>query len=61
MIHGVELPIQAQDLIKAYQISRHFQDICHYITDEKLPSGAKAQNCIHTEALNYIVVNNFFI
>ena len=59
MIHGVELPIQAQDLIKAYQISRHFQDIYHYITDEKLPSGAKGQNCIHTEALNYIVVNNF--
>ena len=25
----------------------------------KLPSGAKAQNCIHTEALNYVVVNNF--
>ena len=24
-----------------------------------LPSGAKAQNCIHAEALNYIVVNNF--
>ena len=59
VIHGLELPIQAQDLIKAYQTSTHFQDIYHYITDEKLPSGTKAQNCIHAEALNYVVVNNF--
>ena len=59
MIHSLELPIQAQDLIKAYQTSRHFRDIYHHITDGKLTSGAKAQNYIHTEALNYIVVNNF--
>ena len=59
MIHGLELPIQAQDLIKAYQTSMHFQDIYHYITDGKLPSGTKAQNCIRAEALNYVVVNNF--
>ena len=59
MIHGLELLIQAQDLIKAYQISMCFQDIYHDITDRKLPSGAKAQNCIHTEAFNYVVVNNF--
>ena len=37
----------------------HFRDIYHYITDGKLPSGSKAQNCIHAEALNYVVVNNF--
>ena len=59
VIHGLELPIQAQDLIKAHQTSMHFQDTYHYITDRKLPSGTKAQNCIHTEALNYVVVNNF--
>ena len=59
MIHGLELPIQAQDLIKAYQTSMCFRDIYHYITDRKLPSGAKAQNCIHAEALNYVVVNKF--
>ena len=59
MIHGLELPIQAHDLIKAYQTSTHFQDIYYYITDRKLPSGTKAQNCIHAEALNYVVVNNF--
>ena len=58
MIHGLELPIQAQDLIKAYQTSVHFQDIYHYITDEKLPSGNKAQNYIRAEALNYVIVNN---
>ena len=45
MIHGLELPIQAQDLVKAYQTSTHFLDIYHYITDE-LPSGAKVQACI---------------
>ena len=36
-----------------------FQDIYHYLTDGKLPSGTKAQNCICAEALNYVVVNNF--
>ena len=59
MIHGLELPIQAQDLLKAYQTSTHFQDIYHYVTDRKLPSGAKVQNCISAEALNYVVVNMF--
>ena len=59
MIHGLELPIQVQDLIKAYHTSMHFRDIYHYITNGRLPSSAKAQNCIHAEALNYVVVNNF--
>ena len=59
VIHRLELPIQAQDLVKAYQHSTHFCDIYHYITDEKLPSSVKAQNCIRTEALNYVVINNF--
>ena len=59
MIHGLELPIQAQDLIKAYQTSTHFWDVYHYITDEKLPSGAKVQACIWAEELNYVVINNF--
>ena len=54
MIHRLELLIQAQDLIKAYQTLTCFQDIYHYITDEKLPSGTKAQNCICAEALNYV-------
>ena len=27
--------------------------------DGKLPSGSKAQNCIHAEALNYVIANNF--
>ena len=59
MIHGLELPIQTKDLTKAYQISTSFRDIYHHIRDRKLPLGTKAQNCIHAEALNYIVVNNF--
>ena len=59
VIHGLELPIQAQDLIKAYKTSAHFRDIYHYIMDGKLPSGSKVQNCICAEVLNYVVVNNF--
>ena len=58
MIHGLDLPIQAQDLITACQTSTHFQDIYHY-TYGKLPSGAKAQACIQAETLNYVVINNF--
>ena len=59
VIHSLELPIQAQDLVKAYQHSTHFHDIYQYITDGKLPSSAKAQNCIRAEALNYVVINHF--
>ena len=58
VINGLELPIQAQDLVKAYQTSTRFHDICQYITDGKLPSSSKAQNCIRAEALNYVVINN---
>ena len=59
VIHSLELPIQAQDLVKAYQHSTHFHDIYQYITDGKLPFSAKAQNCIRAEALNYVVINHF--
>ena len=59
VIHSLELPIQAQDLIKAYQHSTHFHDIYQYITDGKLPSSTKAQNCIRAEVLNYVVINHF--
>ena len=59
VIHSLELPIQAQDLVKAYQHSTHFCDIYQYITDGKLPSSAKAQNCIRAKALNYVVINHF--
>ena len=59
VIHSLELPIQAQDLVKAYQHSTHFHDIYQYITDGKLPTSIKAQNCIRAEALSYVVINNF--
>ena len=59
VIHSLELLIQAQDLIKVYQHCTHFHDIYQYITDGKLPSSVKAQNCIRAEALNYIVINHF--
>ena len=51
VIHSLELPIQAQDLVKVYQHSTHFHDIYQYITDGKLPSSVKVQNCIRAEAL----------
>ena len=59
VIHSLELPIQAPDLIKAYQHSTHFHDIHQYIMDGKLPSSAKAQNCIRAKALIYVVINHF--
>ena len=59
VIHSLELLIQAQDLVKAYQHSTHFHDIYQYIMDGKLPSSIKAQNCIRAEALNYVIINNF--
>ena len=59
VIHGLELPIQAEDLVKAYQTSTRFHDIYQYITDGKLPSSSKAQNYIRAKALNYVVINNF--
>ena len=58
-IHSLELPIQAQDLVKAYQHSTRFRDIYQYITDGKLPSSTKVQNCIRAEALNYVIINHF--
>ena len=61
VIHSLELPIQAQDLVKAYQHSTHFRDIYQYITDGKLPSSTKVQNCIRAEALNYIIINHFLL
>ena len=59
VIHSLELPIQAQYLVKAYQHSTHFRGIYQYITDGKLPSSTKAQNCIRAEALNYDIINHF--
>ena len=59
IIHSLELPIQAQDLVKLYQHSTHFCDIYQYITDGKLPSSVKVQNCIRAKALNYVVINHF--
>ena len=42
-----------------YQTSTRFCDIYQHIKDGKLPSSSKAQNCIRTKALNYVVINNF--
>ena len=59
VIHSLELLIQAQDLVKAYQHSSCFCDIYQYIIDGKLPSSTKAQNCIRAKAHNYVVIDHF--
>ena len=59
VIHSLELLIQAQDLVKVHQHSTCFCDIYQYIINGKLPSSAKAQNCIRAKALNYVVINHF--
>ena len=59
IIHSLELPIQAQDLVKTYQCSTHFHDIYQHITDGKLPSSVKVQSCIRAKARNYVVINHF--
>ena len=59
VIHSLELPIQAQNLVKVYQHSTSFCDIYQYISDGKLPSSVKVQNIIRAKTLNYVVINNF--
>ena len=46
VIHSLELPIQAQDLVKAYQHSTHFHDIYQYITDGILNKSRTIYRCI---------------
>ena len=59
IIHSLELPIQAQDLIKAYQHSTHFHDIYQYITDGKLPSSVKAQIALEPKQLIMLLSTTF--
>ena len=59
IIHSLELPIQAQDLVKAYQHSTHFHDIYQYITDGKLPYSVKVQNCIKLKHLIMLLSTTF--
>ena len=59
VIHSLELPIQAQDLIKAYRHSIYFHDIYQYITDRKLPSSVKVQNWITAKHLIMLLSTSF--
>ena len=59
VIHSLELPIQAQDLIKAYQHSTHFHDIYQYITDGKLPSSIKAKTVSEPKHLIMLLSTTF--
>ena len=59
VIHSLELPIQAQDLIKVYQHSTHFCDIYHYITDGKLPTSVKVQIVLELKHLIMLLSTTF--
>ena len=59
IIHSLELPIQAQDLVKVYQHSTHFCDIYQYITDGKLPSSVKAQIVFELKHLIMLLSTTF--
>ena len=50
VIHSLELPIQAQDFIKVYQISTRFHDIYQYITDGKLPPSSKSTKLYQSQS-----------
>ena len=58
MMHRLELPIQAEDLRKDYQTLVHFQDIYHYITDEKLPYGSKDRIIF---ALKHLIMSTCYV
>ena len=59
VIHSLELPIQAQDLIKAYQHSTHFHDIYQYITNGKLPSSVKVITVLELKHLIMLLSTAF--
>ena len=51
VIHSFRVTYPGTRSHKAYQHSTRFHDIYQYIINGKLPSSAKAQNCIRAEAL----------
>ena len=57
--HGLELPIQAQDLIKVYQTSTHFRDIYQYITDGNFYSVPKCKIVSETKHLIMLLSTTF--
>ena len=54
MIHGLELPIQAQDLVKAHQTSTCFQNVYHYITDVSHLKSKDIPTQITKQSFTYI-------
>ena len=52
-----DIPLQAQELLKAYPTSPAFKDVYNYITVNHLPPTKRQQRIILTNAENYIVAN----
>ena len=52
-----DLPLNAQELLKAYPTSPAFKDIYNYITVNQVPSTKRQQRMVQTNAENYIVAN----
>ena len=59
VIHSLELPIQAQDLIKAYQHSTRFHDIYQYITDENFHLAQKRKIVLELKHLIMLLSTTF--
>ena len=58
VIHRLELPIQAQICKSLSNINAFLRHLPLH-NRQKITTCTKAQNCIHAEALNYVVINNF--
>ncbi len=58
VLHQLQLPLNAQDLVQEYKHSLRFKDIYLYLTAGKLPGNIQAQKCIRAEAMNYVGIED---
>ena len=59
VIHSLELPIQAQNLVKVYQHSTHFHDIYQYITDGNFHPVSKGKIVLEPKHLIMLLSTTF--
>ena len=59
VVHSLELPIQAQDLVKVYQHSTHFCDIYQYITAENFHPVQKHKTVLEPKHLIMLLSTTF--
>ena len=56
--HTYSLPVHAIDLVKEYQYSLRFKEMCLYIVETSCHPQFLPKKRVWTDALNYIVINN---